>query len=154
MTARTRSRSRTSLRSASSNARSPTAARCSRYRAAQRSWGRTASSRLSDRASSEPKPGVAVLAFGEGIGRHGGNLEHPRFARIVMERAVAHLEAPFTSVFRHVRVGDALQLGVVAHLHCVAFDHEIHTFVERIAPRHENAVRIARDVLGLLLLRA
>ena len=71
-----------------------------------------------------------------------------------MERAVAHLEAPLTAVLRHVRVGDALQLGVVAHLHRVAFDHEVHAFVQRVAPGHEDAVRIAGDVLGLLLLRA
>src|SRR6266513_3265300 len=147
-----RSRSPTSPRSVSSNVRSPTAARCSPSRAARRSSGRTASSQPSDRARSEPKPRVAVLAFGEGVSGRGSNLEHPCFARAVMERAVAHLETPLVAVLRHVRVGDALQLGVVAHLHRVAFDHEVLAFVQRVAPGHEDAVRIAGDVLGLLLL--
>src|SRR5918995_657963 len=119
MTARTRSRSPTSPRSVSCNARSPTAARCSPSPAVQRSWGRTDSSRLSDRARSEPKPRVAVLTFGEGVGRHRGNLEHPGFTGTVVERAVAHLEAPLAAVLRHICVGDALQLDVVAHLHRV-----------------------------------
>src|SRR5215204_828216 len=153
MTARTRSRSPTSPRSASSNARSPTAAPCSPSPALRRSSGRTASSRLNDRVRSEPKPGVAVLTFGEGVGRYRGNLEHAGFAGIEVEPAVAHLEVPLAAVLRLVRIGDALQLGVVAHLDRVAFDHEVHPFVQRVAPGHQDAVRVAGDVLGLLLLR-
>src|SRR5690349_9834720 len=85
---------------------------------------------LSDSMYSESPARLAegrALAKAKGYRRR--HLEHQGDgASLAVEGAIAHIEAPVAAIFRLVRIGHALELGIVAHAHGIPFKHKIHTF--------------------------
>src|SRR5207249_6122979 len=65
------------------------------------------------RPGREPEPGLRELALGEREDLGRDNLEHERFAPLVVEGAVVHVEVPVALVLRLPRVGEAPEEGIV-----------------------------------------
>jgi hypothetical protein len=68
-----------------------------------------------------------------------------------MGTAVTHLETPVASILGFVRIGEALELGVVGHADGLAFDNEVEALVQGVITRSQDAMSVVDEVLGFAL---
>src|SRR5215213_4262233 len=103
--------------------------------------------------SGEAPPSLAELpALAEPEGRRGSDPVHQGVTASdgltkTEPDAVGCREMP--TVLRLEGVGDALELGLLAHFRGRTLDHEVQIIVESVASSREHAVRVLREVLGL-----